>query len=73
MIAELRAEKEAVEQAIVVLERLATGSGGKRRGRPPKWLSETKSEAPLSTKKRGRPRKQPGAASVNDTPSGTSN
>jgi hypothetical protein len=38
MIAELRSEREAVDNAIVVLERIAAGQGGKRRGRPPAWL-----------------------------------
>jgi hypothetical protein len=46
MLAELRAEREAVEQAIIVLQRIAAGRG-KRRGRPPAWMSQTK--------KRGRP------------------
>jgi hypothetical protein len=34
MLAELRTERVQVEEAIVVLERLASGQG-KRRGRPP--------------------------------------
>jgi hypothetical protein len=46
MLAELRAEREQVEQAIMVLERMARGQG-KRRGRPPAWMSQAK--------KRGRP------------------
>jgi hypothetical protein len=37
MIAELRAEREGIEDALVVLERLAN-SQGKRRGRPPNWM-----------------------------------
>jgi len=56
MIAELRQEREQIEEAILSLERLARGQG-KRRGRPPAWLkaaqgSEVVSAAP---KKRGRP------------------
>jgi hypothetical protein len=39
MIAELREEREQVEEAILTLERLAT-SRGRRRGRPPSWLKE---------------------------------
>jgi hypothetical protein len=39
MLTELRAEREHIEQAILVMERLAAGSRGKRRGRPPKWMS----------------------------------
>jgi hypothetical protein len=46
MLAELRAEREQVEQAIMVLERMARGQG-KRPGRPPAWMSQVK--------KRGRP------------------
>ena len=40
MISELRVERESIEQAIIALERVARGSG-KRRGRPPKWMSES--------------------------------
>lgn len=36
MLAELRQEREAIEEAIITLERLARGQG-KRRGRPPAW------------------------------------
>jgi hypothetical protein len=38
MISELRAERAAIEEALVVLERLASTRGG-RRGRPPAWMS----------------------------------
>ncbi len=41
MLEELRTEREQVEQSIMVLENLARGQG-KRRGRPPKWMSEVK-------------------------------
>ena len=46
MLSELRQEREQIEEAIMTLERLARGQG-KRRGRPPAWLS--------ALKKRGRP------------------
>src|SRR5580704_16738945 len=49
MLAELREERARIEEAIVVLERLARGQG-KRRGRPPAWMT-TASEP----KRRGRP------------------
>src|SRR5215472_5961033 len=39
MIAELRAERAVITAAIAVLERLAQTGQGKRRGRPPAWLS----------------------------------
>jgi hypothetical protein len=41
MIAELRAEREGISEAILVLERLSLGQG-KRRGRPPAWMTEMK-------------------------------
>ena len=46
ILADLRQEREQIEEAILSLERLAQGRG-KRRGRPPAWMSEAK--------KRGRP------------------
>ncbi len=36
MLAELRAERENLEQAIITLQRLVAGRG-QRRGRPPEW------------------------------------
>lgn len=38
MLAELQQERTRLDEAIQTLERLATGSG-RRRGRPPKWMS----------------------------------
>ncbi|HLG96353.1 MAG TPA: hypothetical protein VKX49_08580 [Bryobacteraceae bacterium] len=46
MLAELRMEREHIEEAIMTLERLAMGRG-RRRGRPPAWMSQIK--------RRGRP------------------
>jgi hypothetical protein len=46
MLAELREERERIEEAIITLERLARGRG-KRRGRPPAWMT--------NIKRRGRP------------------
>ncbi len=48
ILAELKSEREQIEEAILSLERLARGRG-KRRGRPPSWMSE------ITTKRRGRP------------------
>jgi hypothetical protein len=53
MLAELRQERSQIEQAIAILERLARGRG-KRRGRPPLWMSANENQV----KRRGRP---PGA------------
>jgi hypothetical protein len=52
MLAELRQERAQIEQAIIILERLARGRG-KRRGRPPAWMSAA--SEPAATKRRGRP------------------
>jgi hypothetical protein len=41
ILAELRQEREQLEEAIVSLERLAQGRG-KRRGRPPAWMTAAK-------------------------------
>ena len=49
MLADLRHEREEIEQAIIVIERLAQGHG-KRRGRPPAWMAGM-----TAPKKRGRP------------------
>ena len=57
MLADLRAEREVIEEAILALERLARGTAA-RRGRPPKWLAEMKA-AEEGPKRRGRPRKMP--------------
>lgn len=46
MLGDLRREREQIEEAILTLERLAQGRG-RRRGRPPAWMSEVK--------RRGRP------------------
>ena len=56
MLADLRAEREQIEQAIVTIERLASATRGKRRGRPPAWMSATAKEetaeaATFSTKR----------------------
>ena len=46
ILADLRQERDQLEEAILSLERLARGRG-KRRGRPPAWMTVAK--------KRGRP------------------
>ena len=61
ILAELRAERAQLEEAILSLERLARGRG-KRRGRPPAWLANEPSDGTGGTpppaegpKRRGRP------------------
>jgi hypothetical protein len=46
MLAEIRQERDQLDEAIAVLGRLSLGQG-KRRGRPPKWMT--------AVKRRGRP------------------
>jgi hypothetical protein len=52
MLVELRQERQHIEEAIILLERLARGRG-KRRGRPPLWMQSSSVAAPV--KRRGRP------------------
>ena len=42
MIADLRQERQGIDDAITTLERLAANSGQKRRGRPPAWMTNAK-------------------------------
>ena len=48
ILAELKAEREQIEEAILSLERLARGRG-RGPGRPPNWMAE------ITPKRRGRP------------------
>jgi hypothetical protein len=48
ILAELKAEREQIEEAIASLERLARGRG-RGPGRPPNWMGDT------MPKRRGRP------------------
>lgn len=50
MVAALREERALLEEVIIAMERLARGQG-KRRGRPPAWMSAMRNAAP----RRGRP------------------
>ena len=52
MIADLHAERAAIDEALAVLQRLAHGRGN-RRGRPPAWMALVRagaSTAPASTR-----------------------
>jgi hypothetical protein len=51
MLAELRVERAQIEEAIMAIEHLASGRG-KRRGRPPAWMT---AHAGGAVKRRGRP------------------
>lgn len=52
ILRDLRAQVVLVDEAIIVLERLALGNGKKRLGRPPKFLRPTAEIAPPTHRKR---------------------
>jgi len=54
ILVELKTERAQLEEAILTLERLVRGQQGKRRGRPPAWLSNP-TTAISAPKRRGRP------------------
>jgi hypothetical protein len=54
VIAELRAERAAIDEALAALDRIARAATGKRRGRPPAWLATTTSAVAAT----GEPRKK---------------
>jgi hypothetical protein len=60
VLEDLKAERDRLALAIASLERLSA-IHGKRRGRPPKWLTEV--TAAMTTKRRGRP---PGSGKKKD-------
>ncbi|MCW5966473.1 MAG: hypothetical protein KIT83_20720 [Bryobacterales bacterium] len=63
ILAELKDERQNLDEAIVVLERLARGRG-RRRGRPPSWLAAaTEAVSADAPKRRGRP---PGSKNKNN-------
>ena len=51
ILADLRQEREQIEDAIISLERLARGPG-KRRGRPPAWLAIARKRGRLNGKQK---------------------
>ena len=61
-LSELRSEIQRLEEAILALQRLASG-GGKRRGRPPKWMASIAEKAgPAASTPTARKRKPFSAA-----------
>jgi hypothetical protein len=57
MLVELRSELDAINEAILVLERLVHGEG-KRRGRPPKWMAAAGSVQPNVKRTKAKKRKK---------------
>jgi hypothetical protein len=50
MIDELRTERQNIDQAILMFERLVAGQG-KKRGRPPAWMSNARQVMPDAARK----------------------
>jgi hypothetical protein len=51
ILAELQSERHHIEQAIVALQYVG---GKKRRGRPPKWMSQAGNEKPAPSERKKR-------------------
>ena len=60
ILAELRSEKDRLEEAILTIERLAAGSMAKRRGRPPKWMASVKAASASLPSEDREPKKRRG-------------
>lgn len=52
VIAELRAERAAIDEALAALDRIARATPAKRRGRPPAWLAATTGAIPVTDEPR---------------------
>ncbi len=62
MLAELKLERQRLEDAMLTLEQLARGRG-RRRGRPPAWMSQIKRRGrPPGSK--NRPKNEPKASAA---------
>jgi hypothetical protein len=59
ILQQLRLQRDHVDESIAALERIAAGMG-RRRGRPPKWMTQAAAANAAATepKKRGRPAKK---------------
>jgi len=51
MLADLRLERDQIDEAIRTIERLVHGRG-RRRGRPPQWLKESTAPAAVQSPKK---------------------
>jgi hypothetical protein len=58
VIAELRAERAAIDEALAALDRIARATAGKRRGRPPAWMAASAGNGGGLTAEAGEPRKK---------------
>ena len=58
VIAELRAERAAIDEALAALDRIARATAGKRRGRPPAWMAAAGAGSGAVAAASGEPRKK---------------
>ena len=45
VLADLREQRQTIEETIMALERLGAAQAGRRRGRPPAWMVEARKRA----------------------------
>lgn len=64
ILSELRSEILKLDEAMVALQRLATGGSGKRRGRPPKWMASTTDQAVSATSTAPQGKRKPFSAAT---------
>src|SRR3954471_21814122 len=58
MLADLRQQRMNIDTAIRAMEALAIGGTGKRRGRPPAWMSAMRRQTPVADISEAAPTKQ---------------
>jgi hypothetical protein len=58
VIAELRAERAAIDEALAALDRIARATAGKRRGRPPAWMAAAGAGSGAVAAASGEPRRK---------------
>jgi hypothetical protein len=55
MIAQLKRERDLLDDVIAQIERIAAIRGGRKRGRPPKWLKEERRREKVREESEERP------------------
>jgi hypothetical protein len=63
MLIEIRSEIQRLDEAILALQRLASG-GGKRRGRPPKWMASSADQSSPTTSTAPKGKRKPFSAAT---------
>jgi len=63
MLSELRSQHQQIEEAILVVQRLAAG-GAKRRDRPPKWMASEAEPNNVATSTEPKQKRKPFSAAT---------